>query len=43
MKKKKKKTWHFALRSEAYKVTGFCSDRKHGGKYSSANLSGGLK
>jgi len=42
-KKKEKKTWHFALRSDAYKVTGLCSNNKHGEKDRTANLSGGLK
>lgn len=41
--KKKKKRWHFALRSEAYKVTGLCFNNKNGEKYSFVNLSGGLK
>lgn len=41
--KKKKKDMAFALRSEEYEITGLCSNKEHGGKCSSANVSGELK
>lgn len=42
-KEKRKETWHFALRSEEYEITGLCSNKEHGGKCGSANVSGELK
>lgn len=42
-KKKKKEMWHFALRSEECEITGLCSNKEHGGRCSSANVSGELK